>query len=75
LGRTFIGWIAPACLAHLFDHLVGEREQLYLVCGTARMARCWSSAGAGKNQVDNINFISKGEGVTALTDDWEPTDL
>jgi len=53
-----------------FNHLVGEREQLYLVCGTARMARCWSPAGAEKNQVDNVNFISKGEGVTALTDDW-----
>ena len=21
-----LGWIAPACLAHSFDHLVGERE-------------------------------------------------
>src|SRR5262249_19966849 len=28
LGRTSTGWIAPACLAHSFDHLVGEREQL-----------------------------------------------
>src|SRR5215469_4940351 len=24
LGRTSTGWIAPACLAHSFDHLVGE---------------------------------------------------
>src|SRR5246500_300268 len=23
LGRTSTGWIAPACLAHSFDHLVG----------------------------------------------------
>jgi hypothetical protein len=27
LGRTSTGWIAPACLAHSFDHLVGAREQ------------------------------------------------
>jgi hypothetical protein len=28
LGRTFTGWIAPALrLAHLFDYLVGQREQ------------------------------------------------
>src|SRR5205823_4727871 len=30
LGRTSTGWIAPACLAHSFDHLVGagkERER------------------------------------------------
>ena len=25
--RSSTGWIAPACLAHSFDHLVGEREQ------------------------------------------------
>jgi hypothetical protein len=24
---TFTGWITPACLAQLFDHLVGAREQ------------------------------------------------
>src|SRR5258706_4068255 len=28
LGRTSTGWIAPACLAHSLDHLVGERAQL-----------------------------------------------
>jgi hypothetical protein len=28
LGRTSTGWIAPACLAHSFDHLVGALEQL-----------------------------------------------
>src|SRR5262252_6683386 len=28
LGRTFTGWIAPACLAHSFNHLVGNREEL-----------------------------------------------
>src|SRR5262249_38652803 len=27
LGRTSTGWIAPACLAHSFDHLVGNGEQ------------------------------------------------
>jgi hypothetical protein len=27
LGRTSTGWIAPACLAHSFDHLVGAGEQ------------------------------------------------
>jgi hypothetical protein len=27
LGRTCTGWIAPACLAHLFDHLVGAGKQ------------------------------------------------
>src|ERR1700747_3417800 len=27
LGRTCTGWIAPACLAHSFDHLVGDGEQ------------------------------------------------
>jgi hypothetical protein len=28
LGRTFTGWIAPAYgWAHLFDHLVGARQQ------------------------------------------------
>src|SRR5262249_55805319 len=27
LDRSSTGWIAPACLAHSFDHLVGEREQ------------------------------------------------
>ena len=26
LDRFSTGWIAPACLAHLFDHLVGEGE-------------------------------------------------
>jgi hypothetical protein len=26
LGRTSTGWIAPACLAHSLDHLVGARE-------------------------------------------------
>jgi hypothetical protein len=32
LGRTSTGWIAPACLAHSFDHLVGtakERQRNY----------------------------------------------
>src|SRR2546427_2333718 len=28
LGRTSTGWIAPACLAHSLDHLVGKRKQL-----------------------------------------------
>src|SRR6516162_6396222 len=29
LGRSSTGWIAPACLAHSFDHLVGaEQERL-----------------------------------------------
>ena len=28
LDRSSTGWIAPACLAHSFDHLVGECEQL-----------------------------------------------
>ena len=27
LGRSSTGWIAPACLAHSFDHLVGAGEQ------------------------------------------------
>src|SRR6516162_2000041 len=27
LGRSSTGWIAPACLAHSFDHLVSAREQ------------------------------------------------
>src|SRR6266487_4092517 len=27
LDRSSTGWIAPACLAHLFDHLVGAGEQ------------------------------------------------
>src|SRR5262245_569191 len=27
LDRSSTGWIAPACLAHSFDHLVGSREQ------------------------------------------------
>jgi len=27
LGRSSTGWIAPACLAHSFDHLVGDRKQ------------------------------------------------
>jgi hypothetical protein len=27
LGRTSIGWIAPACLAHSFDHLVGRYKR------------------------------------------------
>jgi hypothetical protein len=27
LGRSSTGWIAPACLAHSFNHLVGERKQ------------------------------------------------
>src|SRR5712671_6730788 len=27
LDRTSTGWIAPACLAHSFDHLVGAAEQ------------------------------------------------
>src|SRR5262249_13869234 len=26
LGRSSTGWIAPACLAHSFDHLVGAGE-------------------------------------------------
>src|SRR2546423_9484988 len=28
LGRTSTGWIAPACLAHSFDHLVGSKQKL-----------------------------------------------
>src|SRR5882672_10897093 len=28
LGRTSTGWIAPACLAHSFNHLVGAGEQI-----------------------------------------------
>ena len=27
LGRTSTGWIAPACLAHLFDYLVGAADE------------------------------------------------
>src|SRR5262252_6583204 len=27
LDRSSTGWIAPACLAHSFDHLVGASEQ------------------------------------------------
>jgi len=27
LGRTSTGWIAPACRAHSFNHLVGAREE------------------------------------------------
>src|SRR5246127_5359381 len=27
LGRTSTGWIAPACLAHSFDRLVGAGDQ------------------------------------------------
>src|SRR5262245_15680210 len=27
LGRSSTGWIAPACLAHSLDHLVGAGEQ------------------------------------------------
>src|SRR5262252_4146565 len=27
LDRSSTGWIAPACLAHSFDHLVGAGEQ------------------------------------------------
>ncbi len=27
LGRSSTGWIAPACLAHSFNHLVGAGEQ------------------------------------------------
>jgi hypothetical protein len=27
LDRTSTGWIAPACLAHSFDHLVGAGEK------------------------------------------------
>jgi hypothetical protein len=27
LGRTSTGWIAPACLAHSLDHLVGKRKK------------------------------------------------
>src|SRR5438876_5589263 len=27
LGRSSTGWIAPACLAHSFDHLVGAAQQ------------------------------------------------
>ena len=29
LGRTSTGWIAPACLAHSFDHLVRGRQQRF----------------------------------------------
>jgi Malate/L-lactate dehydrogenase len=28
LGRSSTGWIAPACLAHSFDHLVGAHDHL-----------------------------------------------
>ena len=27
LGRTSTGWIAPACLAHSLDHLIGSIDQ------------------------------------------------
>src|SRR5258707_9884239 len=27
LDRSSTGWIAPACLAHSFDHLVGPHQQ------------------------------------------------
>jgi hypothetical protein len=40
LDRSSTGWIAPACLAHSFNHLVGEREQLGRDVEAERLRGC-----------------------------------
>jgi hypothetical protein len=60
LGRTSTGWIAPACLAHSFDHLIGgdlQRERHFYaqrLCGFRLMT---SSNLVGVDRTVDLVFV------------------